>query len=161
LAAAYRGNRDGSLQHLVEGTFDAMRLSAGSYLAQLTPRAVGGEAKTVSVAERDDKYASAVDGIINAWTIAQTELDRLLHQRIEGLSARLAGSLALVGSLAGFSIVIAMMTHQRIARPLARLENLATTVRETKNYGLRMDSNSQDEIGRLSVAFNSMLSELA
>ena len=46
-------------------------------------------------------------------------------------------------------------------RPLQRLESVATTVRETKDYSLRIDYDSRDEIGRLAVAFNDMLAELA
>jgi signal transduction histidine kinase len=46
-------------------------------------------------------------------------------------------------------------------RPLERLEKLARTVRETKDYSLRTDIGSQDEIGRLGIAFNAMLAELA
>src|SRR5262249_20395343 len=42
-----------------------------------------------------------------------------------------------------------------------RLENVASTVRETKDYSLRMDYTSKSEIGRLAAAFNDMLSELA
>ena len=44
---------------------------------------------------------------------------------------------------------------------LERLEKFASTVRETKDYTLRVDHKSDDEIGRLAVAFNEMLSELS
>jgi signal transduction histidine kinase len=161
LAAAYRGNRDGRLQHTIQTTVEAMRSNVTSYLGHLSSNGAGSAAQSVSITEGDRRYASAVEGAIGVWTIAQSELERLLHQRIDALNARLLGSLALVGGLAGFSIIIALMTYQRIAQPLSRLENLATTVRETRNYDLRMDHSSQDEIGRLSFAFNSMLSELA
>jgi C4-dicarboxylate-specific signal transduction histidine kinase len=46
-------------------------------------------------------------------------------------------------------------------RPLERLEHAASTVRETRNYDLRIDYRSHDEIGQLAAAFNEMLSELA
>jgi signal transduction histidine kinase len=42
-----------------------------------------------------------------------------------------------------------------------RLENLASTVRKRRDYSLRADSSSADEIGRLAAAFNEMLAELA
>jgi C4-dicarboxylate-specific signal transduction histidine kinase len=66
-----------------------------------------------------------------------------------------------IGALGGLSIVVAVMTHRHIVRPLKRLESIARTVRETRNYSLRSDQSSQDEIGRLAIAFNEMLSELA
>ena len=53
------------------------------------------------------------------------------------------------------------MTHRHIVRPLKQLENAARTVRETKDYSRRSDQSGEDEIGRLAVAFNEMLSELA
>jgi signal transduction histidine kinase len=161
LAAAYRGNLDGRLRRTVETAFAAMTSSTTAYLDRLPAGAADGAVKSIDGAAAGRAYASVLEGAINAWTIGQSELDRLLHRRIDGFRGRLAGSLALVGALAAFSIFLAFLTHERIARPLERLETIAKTVRETKNYGLRMDHSSQDEIGRLSIAFNDMLSELA
>ena len=48
-----------------------------------------------------------------------------------------------------------------IVRPLERLERFASRVRKTKDYTLRVERESDDEIGRLAVAFNEMLSELS
>jgi signal transduction histidine kinase len=67
----------------------------------------------------------------------------------------------IIGALASLSILVAIMTHRYIVRPLGRLEDIAKTVYNTKNYGLRMDYQSQDEIGHLAIAFNEMLAELA
>jgi Signal transduction histidine kinase regulating C4-dicarboxylate transport system len=85
----------------------------------------------------------------------------LLRQRIDSLLAKLRRSLLLTGALAALSIVVAVMTHRRIVGPLERLEGIAQTVRETKNYTLRAESDSQDEIGHLAIVFNDMLAELA
>ena len=84
-----------------------------------------------------------------------------LHQRIDKLTRRLAGGLMLIGALVGLSILVAIMTHRYIVRPLQRLEGIARTVHETKNYGLHMQYQSHDEIGRLATAFDDMLDELA
>ena len=46
-------------------------------------------------------------------------------------------------------------------QPLQKLERLADEVGQTKDYKLRTDYESGDEIGRLAVAFNTMLAELA
>ena len=109
----------------------------------------------------DRAYASAVDSTIKGWTSAQGELKRLLQRRIDGLLGKLRSSLLLIGTLSAFSIVVAVMTHRYIVRPLRRLEGLAKTVRETKDYTRRIDHDGQDEIGRLAAAFNEMLAELA
>ena len=50
---------------------------------------------------------------------------------------------------------------RQIVRPLRQLEELAGNVRETKNYGLRVNLERRDEIGQLATAFNAMLAELA
>ena len=67
----------------------------------------------------------------------------------------------LSGVLAGLGIILLLMTHRTIVRPLERLERLARLVRETKDYGLRFEHAGEDEIGRVTGAFNGMLAELA
>jgi PAS domain S-box-containing protein len=75
--------------------------------------------------------------------------------------ASIIGTLALSGVLTGLGIVLLVMTHRTIVRPLEQLERLAGRVRETKDYGLRVEHANQDEIGRVAGAFNGMLAELA
>jgi two-component system, NtrC family, sensor kinase len=67
--------------------------------------------------------------------------------------------LLLVGLLLAF--IADLVLARWIIQPLERLEKFASTVRETKDYTLRVDHRSDDEIGRLAVAFNEMLSELS
>ena len=97
---------------------------------------------------------------VAAWTVAQAELKRLLEERIDVLLGKLRRSLLLTGALAVLSLLLAFLTYHHIVRPLARLEGLARTVRRTKDYRNRVDYKSEDEIGRLAVAFNEMLGEL-
>ena len=49
------------------------------------------------------------------------------------------------------------MTYQHIARPLERLEDVVKKVHDTRNYSLRIEYSSNDEIGKLASAFNEML----
>jgi C4-dicarboxylate-specific signal transduction histidine kinase len=70
-------------------------------------------------------------------------------------------NLGIVGLLAALSIVIAVLTYRHTVLPLRNLERVASEVRKTKNYGLRVDYESKNEIGRLSEAFDDMLSVLA
>jgi signal transduction histidine kinase len=161
LAAAYRGNSDGSLRQSIDGKFAAMISRTEAYLMALSARLAGGEAKGADTISVDRLYLTTVEDAIAAWAAAQAALDRLLRQRIDGLHRRMAFSLGLTGALAGLSILIALMTHRHIVLPLERLEHTASTVRETKDYDLRIAYSSQDEIGRLAGAFNDMLSELA
>jgi signal transduction histidine kinase len=161
LTAAYRGNADGRLKRAVDAEIRTMISSAGSYLGGLKATTSDGQGTGNDIASLDRAYASAVESAINAWAVTQAELDRLLQQRIGDLFGKLRRSLMLIGTAACLSILIAVMTHRHIVRPLERLENVARTVHETKDYSLRMDQGGRDEIGRLAVAFNEMLAELA
>jgi two-component system NtrC family sensor kinase len=70
-----------------------------------------------------------------------------------------ASILLIVGLLLAF--LADLFLARRIVQPLEQLEKFASTVRETKDYTLRIDYRGNDEIGRLAVAFNGMLSELS
>ena len=67
--------------------------------------------------------------------------------------------LLLVGLLLAF--IADLFLARWIVQPLERLEKFASTVRKTKNYALRVEHKSDDEIGRLALAFDEMLSELS
>jgi two-component system NtrC family sensor kinase len=67
--------------------------------------------------------------------------------------------LLLVGLLLAF--IADLFLVRWIVQPLEQLEKVVSTVRRTKDYTLRVDRKSDDEIGRLAVAFNEMLSELS
>ena len=161
LVAAYRGNPDGKTKEAVDGAFAALASSMNAYLGSLSGAFAQQLASSSDRADPDRHYGSVVKAAIEAWSVAQSELDRLLRQRIDGLMARMWWSLALIGLLAAFSILVAIMTHRHIVGPLDRLETVASTVRETRDYNLRVDYTSKNEIGQLASAFNDMLSELA
>jgi two-component system, NtrC family, sensor kinase len=67
--------------------------------------------------------------------------------------------LLLVGLLLAF--IADLFLVRWIVHPLEQLEKVVSTVRRTKDYTLRVDRKSDDEIGRLAVAFNEMLWELS
>jgi signal transduction histidine kinase len=161
LAAAYRGNPDGNLKQAIDGAFATMMSNTNAYLSGLNASFVDSETAGRNATSSDRLYGNVVESTIGAWAATQSELDRLLQKRIDGLVEMMRLSLALIGALVALSIVIAVMTHRHIVRPLERLENVASTVRETKDYSLRIDYTSKNEIGQLTAAFNDMLSELA
>ena len=160
LRAAYRGSPDGSLKQVLDDEFSAMMSRTNSYLDNLRTRIAEGNIG-VPRPTSNRPYRNVVEGATAAWAAAQSELDRLLRERIDSLTWKLTLSLALTGTLAGLSILIALMTYRHIAEPLGRLENVATKVSETKDYSLRMDYAGKNEIGRLAAAFNDMLAELS
>ncbi len=154
-AAAYRGNPDGSLKQAIDGPITAMLANTDAYLRGLNSGLAD------SSVTGDGAYDRAVQSATGAWATATAELDRLLQKRIDGLLERMRLSLALTAALVALSILVAAMTDWYVVRPLKRLENVASSVRDTKDYSLRIDYRSKDEIGSLVLAFNTMLAELA
>jgi PAS domain S-box-containing protein len=161
LAAAYRGNTGGGLQRNLDPAIAAAVAAVDAYLNAVNARLAGADRGDNDDAALTRAYAGAVERTLGAWSTAQSELDRLLRRRIDHLTDGMVRILALIGALVGLSILLIVMTHRHIVRPLERLERLARKVRETKNYALRFDHANRDEIGRVAGAFNDMLAELS
>ena len=161
LGAAYRGNLDGSLKQAIDADVTTMTSSVGSYLSVVSASTGAGGPTGADIAALDHAAASAVESATKAWRVTEAALNRLLSQRIDRLTGGLRRSLLLIGALGGLSIIVAVMTHRHIVRPLERLEEFTKAVRDTNDYSLRIKSTSKDEIGRLAAAFNDMLAALA
>ena len=105
-------------------------------------------------------HAQALQSLDGAWRSAVVELNRLLHNRVDGLFSRmwlhLGTALALLGCILSLVYVVA----RQIAKPLQALAGVADSVRLTADYTRRAQWHSRDEIGRLVNAFNDMLAQL-
>ena len=156
-AAAYRGNANGQLNEAIAGAIGSMVSTANAYVGSANAT-LNDQASSTSLAPI---YEKALESINDAWTVSQEQLKRLLNKRLSNLVGKLHRSLALNGLVAGLSLLLAMITYRQIVRPLGQLERLASKVRETKDYGLRVNLHRWDEIGQLAGAFNVMLEELA
>jgi C4-dicarboxylate-specific signal transduction histidine kinase len=156
-AAASRGNRDGRLEASIGPPIGAMRPPVDSYL-QAADASLSGKQNGTALVQT---FQAAVNSVDQATIASQAELTRLLDKRLRNLLGNLYGSLLLNGVVAGLSLLFAALTYRQVVRPLGQLEGLADKVRETKDYGLRIDLDRTDEIGRLASAFNAMLEELA
>lgn len=155
LTAAERGNDNGRLKEVVAPSIVAFAASGNAYLDALREAAVG------PASQIDLSYANAVTGALNAWTVTQSELDQLLIHRVDELRSRRLVSLILIGALGALGLLVAFLTYRDMIVPIKGLADLANTIRETKNYSLRFQYQSRDEIGRLAAAFNEMLHGLA
>ena len=156
LQGSYRGGGGAQLRQVLDEDLTTMISAWNGYLD-----AVKAKLSTADATTLDEPYGAAVDSAINAWTISLAELKRLLNARLSNLLSKLRNSLLLNGLVATLSLGFALLVGRRVVRPLRKLERLAEEVGQTKDYKLRSDYASRDEIGRLAVAFNSMLSELA
>ena len=157
LRAAQRGNPDGRLRQLVDPAIASFARHANAYLDTLRTVVDSG----ADNAKPDASYAGAVNSALDAWDIAQKQLDQLLLERIDHLSRQRLISLIVIGALGMLGLLVALLTYRDMIVPIKRLAELANTIRETKNYGLRFNYESRDEIGRLAGAFNEMLGELS
>jgi signal transduction histidine kinase len=155
LRASYRGGNGARLRQVLDADLAAMVSTWNAYLDTVKAKFGAGDATAL-----DSRYAAAVDNAINAWTLSSAELKRLLNSRLSNLLSRLRNSLLLNGLVAALSLAFALMVGRHIVQPLLKLERLADEVGQTKDYKLRTDYASRDEIGRVAAAFNSMLAEL-
>ena len=161
IASAYRGNANGSLRRNVDAAIANMTASVKSYLGTAGARRLGGESAGLDTASLERAFSSTLASTIKDWTVAQTDLDRLLQERIDNLIGKLRLSLILIGVLASLSILLAILTHRHIVSSLGYLEGIVAKVRESKASRGPSDRDTKDEFKSLTLAFNDMLAELA
>ena len=157
LKVAQRGGAEDRLKQAVEPALAAFATKATAYLDALRASIDAGGA---NVTRPDAEYASAVRSALDAWKTTQQQLDQLLIQRIDDLQRQRLLSLVVIGTLGMLGLFVAFLTYRDMIVPIRQLADLANNIRETKNYGLRSDYKSRDEIGGLAASFNEMLGEL-
>ena len=157
LRVAQRGDPDGHLKQSVDPAITSFATEVNAYLDTLRGFIDSGPE---IARQADPSYVSAVNSALAAWTITQQQLDQLLMQRIDDQGRQRLLSLLLIGGLGALGLLVALLTYRDMIVPIKRLADLANAIRATKNYGLRFDHESRDEIGGLAAAFNEMLGEL-
>ena len=161
LAAAERGDADGSLKRNVDAAIATMITSVGSYLSTASAVHPGGDLTRLDPATLERTFSSTLDSVVESWGIAQTDLNRLLYRRIDDLVGKLGLSLTLIGLLLGLSILLAIMTHRHIVSSLGYLEGIVAKVGASQSSNLVSEGVTKDEFKSLTLAFNNMLDELA
>ena len=119
---------------------------------------LGGVSETSAL---DHSYATAVDSAINAWAVSLAELKETAQHETIQPSQQTAPQSPTERSSGGIEPRICADNGAAYRATTPKLERLADEVGQTKDYKLRTDYESGDEIGRLAVAFNAMLAELA
>ncbi len=86
------------------------------------------------------------------------------HYEFGEVAARQTLYLILVGAIAAASMLLALILSTRlrllISQPIMALAASAKAVSETKDYGVRAEKSTQDEVGLLVDAFNDMLANI-
>jgi PAS domain S-box-containing protein len=161
IETAYRTDVNGSLKRKLDADINEMARNVGLYFNAADEQLAEGDARDIDLGSLSPLYAAAVESSLKSWALVQGELDRLLTERVAELNAQMLQNLMLTGALGVLSIAIAVMTYRNIVRPLHRLSNVVTQVRQSRDYQLRVHDAGQDEIGQLGAAFNDMLSALS
>ena len=104
-----------------------------SYLDTAKTAHLGGEITGLASPSLERAFSGAVVSIIRGWGVAQTDLNRLLRQRIGDFVRNLRMSLTLLGGFVGFSILLTIMTHRHIVASLQHLEGVVAKVREVED----------------------------
>ncbi len=82
----------------------------------------------------------------------------LLRRRLQRLAGIVAGAIAVALAL---TMAFTQLLHRSIARPINTLADMARSISERKDYSVRTArSESHDEIGVLTAAFNQMLDSI-
>jgi signal transduction histidine kinase/DNA-binding response OmpR family regulator/HPt (histidine-containing phosphotransfer) domain-containing protein len=88
----------------------------------------------------------------------------LMETDMSGLSQRQHSYMAIVTVIAACSAFLVFFVSTRLQRvisdPILKLLHAMSTVSTLKNYGLRVEKSSDDEVGHLVDGFNGMLSEI-
>ncbi|MGA1236842.1 MAG: response regulator [Limisphaerales bacterium] len=101
-------------------------------------------------------YSAVVDRGNRVGTVyLKADLSGVVRQRVRS-HVDIVAMVMLLGCLAAFAI--SAFLQPMILRSIDELLRVSRRVREEKNYGLRAERVSDDEIGRLVEAFNGMLS---
>ena len=153
---------DAALQAALAPQRTALVAQARAYLARLQAVA-GAEVPWPDAAAPGptaQARAEALQALSLAWQGAVVELDRLLHARVEGLFSRMWLHLGTALALLACILSLVYLVASQIAKPLQALAGVADSVRASADYTRRAHWSSQDEIGQLVNAFNSMLAQL-
>ncbi|GAA4011386.1 EAL domain-containing protein [Actimicrobium antarcticum] len=101
-----------------------------------------------------------ISALRNAWSLTHQQLQRLLQERIDEAFQRMWLHLGTALLLMTIILTLVFFVARQIALPISQLAGVADRVRRSGDYALRADWHSNDEIGRLVVAFNGMLLQL-
>ncbi len=84
----------------------------------------------------------------------------MIHERIENENKNAIINISIILFLAiTVAILVVILTMKRVSKPILKLETLARRI-SSRDFNVRIQSDSKDEIGLLIKAFNEMASEI-
>lgn len=111
----------------------------------------------------EDKGKQALEGLLSSISALQRRAERTVDSRIKEINRESvnASRITMFLTIAGFflGLLLALRVTLDISRPLSRLERVTSLVAEG-NFNEKINLNRNDEIGRLSRAFDIMIEKL-
>jgi signal transduction histidine kinase len=134
----------------------------GRLFATYTPQ---GEIQFPALPEADGVRVEGDNIVVFRRVISEREILGTVYLRAEyGLYNHLLGYLGIAGIVAVAAMLVAyalsMVMQRVIIRPLLAIADVAREVTEKRNFSLRAQKLSDDEVGKLAEAFNTMLAEI-
>lgn len=124
-----------------------------------------GESQFPALPEPDGTRIEGDDLVIFKRIVGEREILGTVYLRAEyELYDRLLGYLGIAALVAAAAMLVAYALsrplQRAVTRPLLAIAEVAREVTEKRNFALRADKLSEDEVGRLAEAFNTMLAEI-
>ena len=140
---------------------DRLRLMLDTNAYSMALKSAVNETSTPArAAALEQAYQRVLESLDGTWKTGITQLQILLHLRVESLFQRMWLHLGTALLLLGGLLSMVYLVASQIARPLQNLARVADTVRHTADYTQRAKWHARDEIGQLVHAFNEMLEQL-
>jgi len=147
-----------SLRQNLTPVFASVSTALAQFRTQTSSR--GSAAGATQVQALADLHANTMQQVLLAWQQTGTSLDLLLQSRVTLLLQRMWLHLGTATALLLVILGAVYFIARQISRPLHALADVADEVSRSGDYSVRASHHSEDEIGTLVRAFNSMLDQL-
>ena len=147
-----------SLRQMLEPGYKAMFASLEHY-GRLTGH-LGTASNPMQSEAMAALHALTLQPVLKAWQQTGSSMDTLLQARIHVLLQRMWLHLGTAVGLLMVILAVVYFVARQISRPIHSLADVADEVSRSGDYSKRAKHDSGDEIGKLVLAFNSMLGQL-
>ncbi len=158
-ATAKNGNAPGQMAPLVKAPLDADISAVNAFLDLIDTRILNASVISVRHSEFVDRANEAFNANAALYDAASQALEVGVRGRIERQTNQLVFSLSAVAISIALAFTIGLLLMLTISRPLSQL-NEATQRLAAGDLAARVSVNSEDEVGQVGIAFNTMAEQL-
>ncbi|MBL7999572.1 MAG: HAMP domain-containing protein [Candidatus Kapabacteria bacterium] len=159
LATAIAGNASGYVKQNAEENITANMAAINGFAEYVKVNILNPETVTASQQDITAAGTKAVGASISTWDLSAPILDTLIGNRIAGFSLSLWSTLAIVGIVLLITASTGTMIIRQLLRGIFNLGEAAMQVQQG-NLATRAVQQSNDELGKLTLSFNSMVESM-